>query len=221
MVAIGQFPANLFHRSARPHAGLADQEDNAVDALERMSDHQRLHCRIGGTAPMAAGEKGPADLDFAGLGAVKIIARGADDGATARIKGDQRAATCQRFVEEAPEHRFLPAIMRRMPGPDLRVGGCSEQRRPVRRRERPQLDTGIGEMRLAIERVHATGFARSVPGGNQFSVALASRIRCRALSRSHDPGFWLGGKSFSDWRNCIATAWASLTRKFLACIQSL
>ena len=80
---------------------------------------------------MAAGQKRPADFDFARPGTLEIIARCADDGAAARIKRHQRTTARQRFIEKSTEHRFPPAIMRRMPGPDLGVGRGSEKLWPV------------------------------------------------------------------------------------------
>src|SRR5262249_24348954 len=44
--------------------GSPAQNTTSVDEAEGVVEHQPLHLAAGGAAPVAAGEKGPADLDF-------------------------------------------------------------------------------------------------------------------------------------------------------------
>jgi hypothetical protein len=53
---------------------LADPEDHGIDERKGVIEHQSFDLAIGCPAPMAAGDEGPADLDFAPRGAITIIA---------------------------------------------------------------------------------------------------------------------------------------------------
>jgi hypothetical protein len=53
---------------------LAHPEDHGIDKRKGVIEHQPFDFAIGCTAPMAAGDEGPADLDFAPPGVITIIA---------------------------------------------------------------------------------------------------------------------------------------------------
>ena len=110
-----------------------------------MPHHQRLYGGVGRATPITTGEKGPADLDLAGLGTCGIKARRADQGVSRRIDSDQGAVAGQSIREEASEDRFLPTIMRRVDGPDQRVARDRVERFPIIRVQRAQLNEGMQE----------------------------------------------------------------------------
>src|ERR1700728_2903522 len=71
-------PADLGHRALRTPVLVADPEHDRVDESEGVVEHHALDLAVGAAAPMAAGEEGPADLDFADLGLVAVIAARSD-----------------------------------------------------------------------------------------------------------------------------------------------
>src|ERR1700721_1305129 len=66
--------ADLGHRALGAPVLLADPENHGIDEREGVIEHQPLDFAIGRAAPMAAGDEGPADLDFASPGVITIIA---------------------------------------------------------------------------------------------------------------------------------------------------
>src|SRR5262249_56288619 len=104
----------------------ADPEHHGVDEAEGMVEHQPLHLAIGGAAPMAAGQKGPADLDFALGWLVVVIAAGADQPVARAVDKDESLLRC-----DAPLKQFsgTPA---RCSGPALDAPSRFPDRRQPR-----------------------------------------------------------------------------------------
>jgi hypothetical protein len=71
---VAQNAADLFHRALGAPVLLAHSEDDGIDERKGVIEHQALDFAIGRSAPMAAGNEGPADLDFAKLSIITIIA---------------------------------------------------------------------------------------------------------------------------------------------------
>src|ERR1700722_9220190 len=70
--------ADLGHGALRAPVLVADPEDHGIDEAEGVVEHQPLDLAIGRAAPVAADNKSPADLDFAALGVIAMVAARAD-----------------------------------------------------------------------------------------------------------------------------------------------
>src|SRR5438874_1075673 len=81
--------ADLFDRPLRAEVPRPDQEDDAVNKLKRMAEHEPLHFSVVDAAPVGAGQERPADLDLALGFVVTVEPRGADDAAVRAVDGDQ------------------------------------------------------------------------------------------------------------------------------------
>src|SRR3954468_16081517 len=95
----GQFPgeqplaldtADLGHGALRAPVFIAHPEDHGIDEGKGVVEHQSLDLAIGAAAPVAAGEKRPADLDLAQFGFIAIVPARADD-ASARPVDERKA----------------------------------------------------------------------------------------------------------------------------------
>src|SRR5437660_64561 len=72
--SFAQNAADLLHGAERAPVVLADPEDHGVEEGEGVVEHQPLDFAVSGAAPMAAGEKRPADLDLAQGRLVAVVA---------------------------------------------------------------------------------------------------------------------------------------------------
>jgi len=86
---------------------------------------------------MRARKESPSDFHLAGLGKLRGVAGGADDGTACPITDNERATRCESFLEVDAEDCFLVAIRLRMQHPDERIGCGGMQLSPVVRNERP------------------------------------------------------------------------------------
>src|SRR6202043_3357746 len=95
--------ADLGHRALRAPVGVGDPEDRGIDEAEGMIEHQPLDFAVGGAAPMRADNKSPADLDFAELRLITMVAAGADQGAGRAFDKCKTHLRVDRAVEKFPE----------------------------------------------------------------------------------------------------------------------
>jgi hypothetical protein len=72
-----------------------------------MADHQSLNFPIRPSAPMSADKKCPANLNFALLNVVSVVAAGTDDRVCCAFNESDGAFACYRAFEELPENRLL------------------------------------------------------------------------------------------------------------------
>lgn len=128
---------------------------------------------------MSARQKGPADFDFAGLRAQKIVARAADDGTGHPVDHDQRAAACDRLVEERVEHRAFVPIVRGMDRPYERVGRDAVERVAVLGAQGAQQDRIAGERRLPV---HNLAHAAASAGDCTIALGLAAMKQPATIS---------------------------------------
>jgi hypothetical protein len=129
--AVSQHAADLLHRALRAPIGLADPEAHGIDEGEGMVEHQPLHLAVNDPAPMAAGDKRPADFDLADVGLISVIPAGADQAIGRAIDKHESHFRFDPAVEEFPELRLLVAVRNRMQPPDFRIGADRIELGPV------------------------------------------------------------------------------------------
>src|SRR6185437_7641581 len=159
--------ADLGHGALRAPVFIADPEHHGIDKAKGMVEHQALDLAVGGAAPMAANDKGPADLDLAALGLMAVIAAGADQPAARAIDEHKTHFAMERAVKELPEFRLGVAIGSRMHLPDLRIGAGRVQLQPVIGRDRPDGDGRADQGRLEIGLRQWPSLAQSLDRRNQ------------------------------------------------------
>src|SRR5689334_3071075 len=108
--ALAEHAADLFHRALRAPVGLADPEDHGVDEGEGVVEHQPLDLAVDGPAPMAAGDKGPADLDLADVGLVAVVAAGADQAVARAVDEHEGHLRMDTAVEELAKLRLRVTV---------------------------------------------------------------------------------------------------------------
>src|SRR3569623_1889696 len=155
MDPVRQSSTNLLDGLARADVGVADQEDDSVDALEPMVEHQPLHLAIIAPAPILAREEGPADLYLARLGTLEIVTRTPAHRARRAVYRDQHSARGETVGEEFTEHRLLPAVVRGVHFPDQRVARDREQSIEIVGRRRKRRAQYARQERLAMPRQSA------------------------------------------------------------------
>ena len=115
-----------------------------------MVEHHALDLAVGAAAPMAAGEEGPADLDFADLGLVAVIAARSDQTAGGTVDERKAHFGSDCTVEEFSKLRLGVSGGNRMHFPNLRIGAGRIELRPVIRSDRSDGDIGADQRRLKI-----------------------------------------------------------------------
>src|ERR1022692_2378675 len=66
---------DLLHGSLRPQIPCPHHEDDAIDKLKSVAQHQALHLPVVRSAPMGARQKRPADLNFSLVGVISEVDR--------------------------------------------------------------------------------------------------------------------------------------------------
>src|SRR5438876_9071179 len=143
--------ADLLNRTARAAILWPNDEENLVDGLEGVLEHQALHLAVVPAAPIATSEKRPANLDPALCGVEDVVTRRSNDLPGSMVDGHQRAPRIQGIGKELPEDVFLVTIRVRVLLPDERIGRNGKQRGPVVFAQRPQLEELTSKSGLAIE----------------------------------------------------------------------
>ena len=171
--AIGEDAADFFHGFEGPDICLADDEDDGVDELEGVGEHEAFHFAVVVSAPVGTGEEGPADLDFA-FGRVEVgVAGGADDFLGFAVDDDEGAAGREGVVEELFEDVFFVAVGDGVLFPDQRIGGGVEEFLPIVGPEGPEFEEIADEVRLELE-----GFQRNLHFDGMNELYLSTGRRC-------------------------------------------
>ena len=129
--AIGEDAADFFHGFSGADVRFADEEDDGVDELEGVVEHEAFHFAVVVTAPVGAGEEGPADFDFVALGVEVGVAGGADDFLGFSVDGDEGAFGGEGVFEELFEDFLFVAVGDGVQFPDQRVGCDVEEFLPL------------------------------------------------------------------------------------------
>src|SRR5258708_2915403 len=175
---------DLGHGALGTPVFLAHPEDDGVDETKGMIEHQAFDFAIGRSAPMAAHEKRPANLDLAEFGFIAVIAARADQPAGRAVDEYEGHFRGDRAVEIRTEFRLGVAVGAGMHLPDFRIGAGREQLRPVVSRDRSHDDGGARQRWLEIRhrrspargnlRYLPAGVFQSLNGSNSFSPAIAT-----------------------------------------------
>src|SRR5579872_3458342 len=102
--------ADLLHRAAGSDVHLPNPENHRVGESESMAEHQPLDFAVCPSAPMPADKEGPANLNFAPLRVITVIAARSDRRVRCAFNEGKRAFAGERAVKELPEDRLLVPV---------------------------------------------------------------------------------------------------------------
>jgi len=150
--AVGEEGSDCFEGFSGAEVGDADFEDDGVDELEGVGEHEVFHFAVVVSAPVGAGEEGPADFDLGDVGVALEVARGADDFLGFAVDGDEGAFGGECVFEELFEDFFLVAGGDGVLFPDFGVGRDFVEGLPVVGVEGAEFEEGAEEVGLEVER---------------------------------------------------------------------
>jgi hypothetical protein len=150
--SIGEKAADFFHGFSGAGVRCADEEDNAVDELEGMVEHEAFHFAVVASAPVRTGEECPADFNFA-LCRVEVgVAGGADDFLGFAVDGHEGASRRERILEEGFENVLLVSVGDWVQLPDQRIRSDAEEFLPIVGAEGAKFEEIADKVRLEVER---------------------------------------------------------------------
>lgn len=132
----------------------ADFEEDGVDELEGVGEHEAFEFAVVAAAPVGAGEEGSADFDFGNGGVALGVAGGADDFLGLVVDDDEGAFGGEGGFEELFEEGLLVARGDGVLFPDFGVGGDGEEGGVVGEHEGAEGEEGAGEGGLEGEGGH-------------------------------------------------------------------
>jgi hypothetical protein len=170
----------------RSHIVLSDDEQNAINELKRVIEHQRFQLTIVTPAPETSFQKGPANLYFAFSRIQIAVARASNHSAGLSLDDGERAFRFNRAVKEFLKDAPFVAVVFRMLFPDQRIARGEEKRLEIVRLQRAKFDQLSRERRLEIK-FHVDAdllqFGRNETG--QFVVCFLKHLRIRVLAEQH------------------------------------
>src|SRR5262249_11456134 len=113
---LGQNTADLLHGLLRSNVANADNENDPVDILKRVIQHQTLHLGVVDSAPVRTGQESPTNLELGRT--VPVVSGRADNLSCLSIHGYQGTARLQTLIKVLPEALLFVPIARRMNFPN-------------------------------------------------------------------------------------------------------
>src|SRR5689334_17265686 len=125
--------ADLLNRPPRPTILRPNDEEDLIDRLESVFQHQALHLAVVSAAPIRTSQKRPANLYYALYSVEALETRRSNDLPRRTVDGHQRATRIEGVSKELPEDIFFVTVRLWMLLPDERIRRDGEERRPVAR----------------------------------------------------------------------------------------